>query len=192
LRRQAFAAIQGGADLATAKIDAVTKLTGGSYGLVLVDGQLMVGKGTHLCLFNFLKAKLIGSLPVLTMYEKGGGKGGKHGWVSTATSIGTVSYIPVQIWQQFPRQCQFRVVWHAPTLHLGLPMFNHLPCLRFLLYIPPQSVRVLSSGMLELTQAFYEKVYMDYLAQQAAIVVAVDWLIKKSRKKKGKETDNNA
>ncbi|RXW12056.1 hypothetical protein EST38_g13798 [Candolleomyces aberdarensis] len=54
-RREKFRAIQGGADLATAKIDLITKLRVGTFGLVLVDDQLMIGE-------------------VLTLYEKGGGK----------------------------------------------------------------------------------------------------------------------
>lgn len=38
-------AVSGGADLATAKVDALTKLSRGSYGIILVDGELMIGKG---------------------------------------------------------------------------------------------------------------------------------------------------
>lgn len=60
LARAAFAMV---VDLATAKVDALTKLTGDGYGLVLVDGELMVGKGecldtkqlsVMLTLFQFL------------------------------------------------------------------------------------------------------------------------------------------
>ncbi|KAJ3549902.1 hypothetical protein NMY22_g709 [Coprinellus aureogranulatus] len=163
-RRLAFAPITGGAELSTAKVDSLTKLKGDSYGLVLVDGELMIAK-------------------VLTLYERGGGKAAKHGWVSEASSIGAVSYIPVQVWRQMPHQRRFRAVWYEKTIHLALPRFQHLPSSRFLLYIPSQSVQVLPSGILELTQAFYDVEFMKYHQQTAAIAACVERLIAQLRKR---------
>ncbi|KAF6761398.1 hypothetical protein DFP72DRAFT_804371 [Ephemerocybe angulata] len=166
-RRVAFGTVTGGGDLATAKIDALTTLVGGCFGLILVDGQLMIGK-------------------VLTMYEKGGGKAAKHAWVSEAASIGGLSYIPVQVWQQIPKRRQFRSVWHTPEL--ALPRFAHLPAVQFLHYIPQQSVRTLSNGILEIGQAF-ETIYMKFYPHQSEIMTAVVKLAKALRGK-GKKSQN--
>jgi hypothetical protein len=40
-----FAGIALGADLAHAKVDSLTKLARGSYGIVFVEDDLMIGKG---------------------------------------------------------------------------------------------------------------------------------------------------
>lgn len=40
-----FANIELGANLVTAKVDLISKLTCGAYGLVFVEKELMIGKG---------------------------------------------------------------------------------------------------------------------------------------------------
>ena len=43
-----FANIELGADLVTAKVDMISKLACGGYGLVLVEKELMIGKSERL------------------------------------------------------------------------------------------------------------------------------------------------
>jgi len=44
-RRKHFTNIQLSGDLATAKVDMLSKVTSGTFGIVLVEGHLMIGKG---------------------------------------------------------------------------------------------------------------------------------------------------
>lgn len=108
----------------------------------------------------------------------------KHGWVSETSSIGAVSYIPVQVWQQVPRQRQFRAVWYKDTVHLALPRFNHLPASKFLHLVPPQAIQILPNGLLELSQPVYDSVFSKYLPQTASITIAVNNLVATLRKRK--------
>lgn len=120
---------------------------------------------------------------VLTLYARGGGKVAKHGWVAEAVSIGAVSYIPIQVWQQVPQRRHFCPVWHEKTQHLALPRFNHLPSSRFLLHIPPQFIRKLPNGSLEMNQAFYEAEFLKFSGQLPAIIAAVNDLVATLRKR---------
>ncbi|KAJ2926854.1 hypothetical protein H1R20_g10233, partial [Candolleomyces eurysporus] len=166
--RRSFSAISGGADLATARIDLITKLKAGTFGLVVVDGELMLGE-------------------VLTVYERGGGKAAKHSWVSETTSIGSVSYMPVKLWQQIPGgpdQCVFRSIWH-PSI-INLPRFNHLKLSQFLLLLPAHVLRNLPNAMIELDRQFFEAVLLKYFTQKPAITKAVKDLVARRRSKKGK------
>lgn len=56
-RRAAFASLPHAEDLSTAKVNGLSVLKKGSYGVILIENDLMIGQ-------------------VLTMYEKGGGKHG--------------------------------------------------------------------------------------------------------------------
>jgi hypothetical protein len=73
---------------------------------------------------------------VLTMYEKGGGKYGRHSWTKECRNIGMLSYIVVQVWRQsLGQRCQFKTV-HGPSSHLALPRFAHIPSSSFLCTLP--------------------------------------------------------
>ncbi|KDQ52133.1 hypothetical protein JAAARDRAFT_198544 [Jaapia argillacea MUCL 33604] len=64
--------------VSTAKIDQLTLLENSTYGIVIIDRELMIGN-------------------VLTMYEKGGGKNSKPAWVSSSSTISAISYLAVQL-----------------------------------------------------------------------------------------------
>ncbi|KAH9005407.1 hypothetical protein EDB86DRAFT_2784192, partial [Lactarius hatsudake] len=69
---------------------------------------------------------------VLTMYEKGGGKFGRHSWVNECRNVGLISYMVVQVWRQsLGQRCQFKTI-HGPSSHLALPRFAHIPSTSFL------------------------------------------------------------
>ncbi|KAF8990880.1 hypothetical protein BDQ17DRAFT_1333211 [Cyathus striatus] len=80
-RRLEFSALSPSELFATARISAVAPLNNQSYGVVVAKGQLLLGK-------------------VITMYEKGAGKGGKYNWVSSSNNVGAISYIAMQVWRQ--------------------------------------------------------------------------------------------
>ncbi|KAJ3516574.1 hypothetical protein NLJ89_g1045 [Agrocybe chaxingu] len=161
-RRKEFALIPLGGDLATAKVDMLSKLQPGCYGIVMIDDELMLAK-------------------VLTIYQRGGGKVAKHAWASEADTIGSVSYLPVQAWQHV-RQRKFRTHWGA-TLSLGLPRYAHLPSNAFLYFVPKNAVRVLNDGaFLEVDQAFFENVFSKLLLHKEVIVRAVKKLLKRRKK----------
>ncbi|KAF8900114.1 hypothetical protein CPB84DRAFT_1779328 [Gymnopilus junonius] len=135
----------------------------------MVDGQLVIAK-------------------VLTMYERGGGKTAKHGWVSEAGSIGAVSYLPAQVWCQH-RQRNFKALWGAMA-RLQLPRFAHLPTGAFLYFVPGNCINLVSNGMyLELSLAFYNEVFTKLVQQKVSIVAAVKSLTSTRQKKKGEDED---
>ncbi|KDR83159.1 hypothetical protein GALMADRAFT_206799 [Galerina marginata CBS 339.88] len=156
-RRTQFAKTRLAEDLATAKVDLLSKLC------------LMIGK-------------------VLTMYERGGGKAAKHGWVSEASSVGSVSYLPSQIWAQ-NRGRNFKAHWGS-TSHMRLPRFAHLPAAAFLYFIPSSAIRLINDAFLELNAKFYDDVFTNLTSQKPLIVVAVKNLLK-TRRKKGDAANND-
>ncbi|TFY80575.1 hypothetical protein EWM64_g3442 [Hericium alpestre] len=162
-RRAAFAGISVLETIVTAKIDMISPIFKGSWGLIIVDDDLMLGQ-------------------VLTMYEKGGGKAAKHGWVSTSSSIAAISYLPVQVWQR-GRQRQFRAT-HGKCLSLGIPRFNHLPAAAFLCLLPTTSIRILpgKSNNVELLPGVFEEIYNKLSADKARLILAVRNLLKPSRR----------
>ncbi|KAF8193695.1 hypothetical protein BJ912DRAFT_848156 [Pholiota molesta] len=161
-------------DLATAKVNLMLKLKRGSFGVVAYDGELMIGK-------------------VITMYEKGGGKVAKHGWVSEVTSVGFISYLSVQIWKQTARnQRFFRAIWHPKLKQHGLPRFAHLPAAAFLLHLPPSSFRSHNNeAALELVPSFFESIFMKMLVQDKQVLDAVKCLLKRPMKKDIRNDEND-
>ncbi|KAF8959326.1 hypothetical protein BDZ97DRAFT_1923016 [Flammula alnicola] len=169
-RRKEFLNIELGADLATAKVDLISKLACGVYGIVFVENELMIGK-------------------VLTLYERGGGKTAKHGLVSESSSVGSVSYLPIQIWQHH-RQQRFRAACGA-TRKLNLPRYAHLPAAAFLYFIPDGSIKVLEEGaMIELAAKFFDEIYIKLFRQKVKITLAVKKLLV-TRKKKNTDEDED-
>jgi hypothetical protein len=145
------------------------------FGLVLVDDQLMIREGMDYTFCSFFKFKLNSNfqISVLTLYEKGGGKVAKHSWVSEATSIGAVSYIPVKLWQQIPHQPLFRSAWYRSTLDTSLPRFHHLLPSRFLLDVLSSSRQILANGMMELSKSFFDNIFLKISSQKPAIINGV-------------------
>ena len=116
------------------------------------------------------------------MYERGGGKTAKHSWVSEADTIGSLSYLPIQVWQ-YHRQRNFCVACGA-TMKLNLPRFSHLPAAAFLHYIPSSSIRTVNNGeFLELDGLFFQQVYTRLQTQKPLIVAAVGKLLARRRQK---------
>ncbi|KAJ7234775.1 hypothetical protein B0H12DRAFT_1027852 [Mycena haematopus] len=62
--------------------------------------------------------------PVITMYSKGGGKAGKHNWISTAHGVGKISYVFTQTFQHSGGRVFRRV--HLASALLGVSRFAHL------------------------------------------------------------------
>jgi hypothetical protein len=68
------------------------------------------------------------------MYSKNGGKAGAHSWVPTCDTIGSLSYLVVQLYQHsYRRQFKFSNRNYAA---LGTLRFAHLPSNSFLFLLP--------------------------------------------------------
>ncbi|TFY79252.1 hypothetical protein EWM64_g4765 [Hericium alpestre] len=152
--------------IVTAKVDMISHICKDSWGLVLVDDNLMLGK-------------------VLTMYEKGDGKAAKHSWISTSSSIAAISYLPVQVWQH-GHQRQFRAM-HGKCLPLRIPRFAHLLAAAFLCLVPTKSIRTLpgASNNMELLAGAFEDIYIKLSADKPQLVLAVRDLLRPSRRASG-------
>ncbi|KAK7013894.1 hypothetical protein R3P38DRAFT_3322441 [Favolaschia claudopus] len=74
---------------------------------------------------------------VITMYSKNGGKAGSHSWVTVTDSIGSLSYLVVQLYQHSYRR-QFKITNRNYTT-LGTLHFSHLPSNSFLALLPQGS-----------------------------------------------------
>jgi hypothetical protein len=71
------------------------------------------------------------------MYSKNGGKAGAHSWVPTCDTIGSLSYMIVQLYQHsYRRQFKFSDRNYAA---LGTLRFAHLPSNSFLFLLPQGS-----------------------------------------------------
>ncbi|KAF9558404.1 hypothetical protein CPC08DRAFT_559343 [Agrocybe pediades] len=121
---------------------------------------------------------------VITLYERGGGKAAKHCLVFETSSIGSLSYISVQIWQ-FHRQKRFRAQC-CQTAKLNSPRFAHLPAAACLYLIPNTCVKdVNNAEYLELSEALFRDVYTPIASQKPALIRVVKKLLE-TGKGKGK------
>lgn len=112
-------------DLATAKVNGLSKLVRGSYGIILIENDLMIGQGTYISSPTY--ELITQAILVLTMYKKGGGKYGCHSWTKECQNMGMFSYIVVQLWcQSLGQRCQFKTI-HGPSSLCPHPFhFIHL------------------------------------------------------------------
>ncbi|KAI0301414.1 hypothetical protein BC826DRAFT_1102007 [Russula brevipes] len=160
-RATAFASLRNAECFGAAKISALFPLTNGCFGLAVVDSELIMVK-------------------VLTMYEKGLGKGANHAWTPSAMSIGSLSYIAVQCYEH-ARQRQFQPMECMATRTMR---FTHLPSLAFLCVVPQTSIRQsLSTRFIELQQGQFNDIFQALLSEKDKVISAVHGLLKSSRKK---------
>ncbi|KAN0132137.1 hypothetical protein V8E53_010056 [Lactarius tabidus] len=166
-RASAFASLMNASSLASAKLSLLVSLTNGSFGLAIVNDQLMM-------------------VEVLTMYEKSSAKGAKHSWASTTTSIGAISYLAVRCYQH-TRQRQFRAMECVVT---RTTQFSHLPSFSFLCIVPQGMIRrSTSSHFLELLPGPFEAILQGLNADKQAVVGAVKALLRPSRKSRAHARD---
>jgi hypothetical protein len=163
--------------LGDARISSLRTLSTGSYGLVLHEKDLMVCKGLSIYYtWNTLQVLTTDWLIVLSVYSKTGGKNGKHAWVETVESIGSVSYLAVQVWQ-YSHGKSFRTQ-HMRTsgVNFHIRRFAHLPGYRFLtnLLVTP---KIIGNGDLQLENHDYI-VFRDLQAISKEIQDAVQQISK--------------
>jgi hypothetical protein len=119
---------------------------------------------------------------VLTMYEKGGGKYGRHCWTKECQNIGMLSYIVVQVWRQsLGQRCQFKTV-HGPSSHLALPRFAHIPPTSFLFALPIGFASKNEHGI-EINHMFMDNVFGKLITSKSLIISSVLRLQAKSSSK---------
>ena len=133
----------------------------------------------------FLSILMLSTSLVLTMYEKSAGKGARHAWTFSATSIGALSYIAVQCYQH-TRQRQFHPMECVVT---WTTRFNHLPSLAFLCGVPQSSIQPSSSGrFVELQSGIFCDIFHALLSEKDAVFAAVRGLLRPSHRNQT-ETD---
>jgi hypothetical protein len=187
-RCAAFAGLPHTEDLSTAKVNGLSKLEKGSYGVVLIGNDLMVGQGAipFPTLTHNMTSRWQSEL-VLTMYEKGGGKSGRHSWTKECRNIGMLSYIVVQVWRQSSGQrCQFKTV-HGPSSHLALPRFAHIPSTSFLSALPIGFASRNEHGI-EINSFFMDTVFGKLIPSKSLIIKSVRSLQARTSSKNDEET----
>ena len=188
-RRTAFlqAGIPLAEDLAKAKVNALTKLHRGSYGIASIESDLMICQGMLCCSSRgFVINLMITQLIVLTMYEKGGGRAARHAWIGECQNIGIISYIVVQLWRQSLGQRYLFKAIHGPSSHLALPRFAHIPSTSFL-YALPAGFASRKGDDVEINAIFMDNVFAKLFSSKSLIIGCVHNLQSKSSSSKDEE-----
>ncbi|KAE9401848.1 hypothetical protein BT96DRAFT_817381 [Gymnopus androsaceus JB14] len=121
---------------------------------------------------------LTANIVVISIYSKNGGKAGAHAWVSSVTSIGSVSYLAVQTYEAYGCGRIFNTVHHkyAATVGVGLHHYSHIPSNTFLMVLSPGAVAVIQNG-LRITEAAWNS-HEKLLSEIEGIIEAVKKLNK--------------
>ena len=184
-RASAFSSFKNAESLASAKINLLVSLTKGSFGLAVVNDQLMMVEGVFYIVLNI---RQLMTSSVLTMYEKSGAKGAKHSWTSSTTSIGAMSYLAVRCYQH-TRQRQFRALECVVT---RTTQFTHLPSLAFLCIVPQGMIRrSASTHFLELLPGPFESILQGLNTDKQDVVLAVKGLLRPSRGGRNRVIEGN-
>jgi len=121
------------------------------------------------------------------MYEKSTGKGARHAWTSSATSmssVGALSYIVVRCYQHSGSTLDSNnfVLWNVWPLATWTTHFIHLHSLAFLCIVPKCSVQWPSSArFIELKLGPFCDIFHTLLSEKDAVLAAVRGLLKPSR-----------
>lgn len=100
--------------------------TGSSYGFIVLDGRIMLGK-------------------VLAIYSKSGGKNGKHSSIMKSSNISAVSYFVLQVFEQMVSQ-QFRSI-PEKLQSLQSNKFTLLPSSAFLCILDTAPRSAIETGL---------------------------------------------
>lgn len=163
--------------LTSAKVSTFNCISDKSLGFAVVNGQIILVHGAFHSLY--LQFPLIFTCTsVLTMYEKGAGKGARHAWTPQATSIGGLSYISVQCYEHIPSwqpPYRFRLMECVAT---RTRQFHLLPSLAFLCMVPPDSLeRVPFSDIIKIRPGPYSDIFHTLLSEQGVVLSSVGDLL---------------
>ena len=124
------------------------------------------------------------------MYSKNGGKAGAHTAVTTAESIGSLSYICAQIFEYSGRRKIFHTVHqkYAMAVGVGLRRYSHFPSHAFLVLVADSDISKTTNGLSVSTSAW--KIFNDFSDQREAIRKAVANLIKQCQGNTSKSLEN--
>ncbi|KAH7905193.1 hypothetical protein BJ138DRAFT_1130617 [Hygrophoropsis aurantiaca] len=136
----------------------------GNYGIILVGQKLHVGR-------------------VLAIYSQGGGKAaGPHSWQSEVNSIGSVSYLAMQVYE-YAFHHKFRAI-HPQIAFLQAFTFTHLPSDQFLMRLHGSVSLSPDSRILDIGEASFA-IYAGLRSRLPSLLVAVK-SITEARRKSGK------
>ncbi|KAK7008262.1 hypothetical protein R3P38DRAFT_2551949, partial [Favolaschia claudopus] len=114
---------------------------------------------------------------VVSTYSKGGGKGGKHEYVSSVDSVGRISYAFVQTFAHGGGRVFQRL--HSASAMFGISRFAHLPNGSVLFRLPDKVV--LKQNTAEISSAMAMK-YKELQMEKIGLVKAVTVLNTVQRK----------
>lgn len=121
---------------------------------------------------------------VLTLYEKSAGKGARHAWTSNASSIGALSYIAVQCYEQIQSRqppYPFRLMECVAT---RTRRFNLLPALAFLYLVPLSSLEhVPSTDIIKIRPGPFGEIFQELISKQGAVIESVRALLGPARRR---------
>ncbi|KAJ6478183.1 hypothetical protein C8R45DRAFT_1216427 [Mycena sanguinolenta] len=123
---------------------------------------------------------------VITMYSKNGGKAGAHSWAPTCDTIGSLSYLLVQLYQHScGRQFKYTNRNYAA---LGTLRFAHLPSNSFLFLLPQAGGAVANfQNHVEIDQTA-QRIFAELIAEKEPLAKAVASL--NTVRRKGKANVN--
>lgn len=106
------------------------------------------------------------------MYSRNGGKTAGHSWVSRAESIGTLSYMVVQLFEQSTsiRRTFQRI--HRKFASMGLSKFAHLPSNSFLTTVATKSLKIVSDDRVNVTIETL-KIFEELAGEKENLIKAV-------------------
>ncbi|KAJ6619147.1 hypothetical protein B0H10DRAFT_1794090, partial [Mycena sp. CBHHK59/15] len=119
---------------------------------------------------------------VITMYSKNGGKAGAHSWAPNYDTIGSMSYMIIQVYQHFyQRQFKFR---HRDYATLETLQFAHLPSNSFLAVLPQDEETVESFRDHVEVRPCAQEIFEEVVAEKEVLAKAVASLNTVQRKGK--------
>ena len=115
---------------------------------------------------------------VLSLYEKGAGKGARHAWTSETTLIGALSYIAVQCYEHIhSRQSPYR--FRLMECATRTRRFNLLCAFAFLCMVPADSLeRVPLGEIIKIRSGPFSDIFHALLSERDAVLASTSLLLR--------------
>ncbi|KAJ8694295.1 Methionine--tRNA ligase, mitochondrial [Pleurotus ostreatus] len=156
-RQAIFAALPHAESLATANINSLFELVNGVYSIVLYEKKLMIGRG--------------------------GEKASKHSWVSNTASVGTISWISMQLWTPLSSPNSFKSLTQA-----GLPKYRLVHSKAFLYALMAKTITLREDSSIKLDVTIFNSVFRPLNMREGLVSQAVKTLM---GRKHTEELDNS-
>ncbi|KAG8715662.1 hypothetical protein FRC08_010297 [Ceratobasidium sp. 394] len=150
-----------GAVLGTGAVTGLNPIQTGSYAFVIFDKQVWFAE-------------------VLTMYSKGGGKVGKHGWVNKQANLASVSNVLVQLWEHWMDNDFFSVPKRTAAHYAK--RYAHLRSQHILYVLSPNEKLELQTDQVIRLNSALSKTWKVLNHEREKIRLVVEDLLRRRRK----------